>query len=314
MFGTEAMHEAVSGRAWVAAMLEAEAALAAAEARAGLITGAAAAAIAAACDAGSFDIAAIAEGTALAANPAGPLVEALRRRLPPEAAGAVHLGATSQDIVDTAMMLIGRRALALVVSDLDGCAAACAALADRHRTTVMAGRTLLQQAVPITFGLKAAGWLSAMMASRSRLEELKSGLAAQLGGAAGTLASLGSSGEVVSRYFAEALNLRKPLLPWHTDRTRIAELGAALGIAAGAAGKIALDVELLAQSEVGEVTEAAAGGRGRSSAMPHKRNPVFSVACGPECCGRRRWSRCCWRPWRRNSSARPGPGRRNGGR
>jgi 3-carboxy-cis,cis-muconate cycloisomerase len=169
-------------------------------------------------------------------------------------------------------MLVARWARALILEELDGVVAACARLAEDHRGTPMAGRTLLQQALPTTFGLKAAGWLSGVAAARATLAEVE--LAAQLGGGAGTLAGLGPA--VLAR-FAARLELAEPALPWHGDRTRVAALGAALAIAAGACEKVAFDIVLLAQNEVGEVAEASEGGRGGSSAMAHKRNPVGAV-------------------------------------
>jgi 3-carboxy-cis,cis-muconate cycloisomerase len=267
IFVPDALREAVAGDAWVRAMLDAEAALAAAEAAEGLIPAEAAAAIAAAApDLGGLGAAARASG-----NPVVPLVQALR-----EAAGEwVHHGATSQDILDSAVMLVARRALVPVLDELDAVVAACAALAREHRGTVMAGRTLLQQAQPVTFGLKAAGWLAGVAGARARLRELR--LPAQLGGAAGTLSALGDRGPAVAARFAAELGLDAPPLPWHGDRRPVAELGAALAIAAGAVEKVALDVVLLAQTEVAEVAEASDGGRGGSSAMPHKHNPVGAV-------------------------------------
>jgi 3-carboxy-cis,cis-muconate cycloisomerase len=175
-------------------------------------------------------------------------------------------------------MLVSRRALDLILSDVDGVATACARLADDHRMTLMPGRTLLQQALPITFGLKAAGWLVSVLEARARLLDVReSGLAAQLGGAAGTLASLGQDGARVLGEFARELDLAEPVVPWHTARFRIAELGGALSLVAGALGKISLDVILMAQTEVGEVAEPAGEGRGGSSTLPHKRNPILSV-------------------------------------
>jgi 3-carboxy-cis,cis-muconate cycloisomerase len=259
---------AVSDGSWVAAMLEAEAALAAAQADEGVISADAAAAVAEAC--GDDTVARAVAGADWgrdAANPVVPLARALRERAP-----EAHFGATSQDILDTAAMLVARRARALILGELDGVVAACARLADDHRSTPMAGRTLLQQALPITFGLKAAGWLSGVAAARATLAEVE--LAAQLGGGAGTLAGLGPA--VLAR-FAARLELAEPALPWHGDRTRVAALGAALAIAAGACEKVALDIVLLAQNEVGEVSESSEGGRGGSSAMAHKQNPVGAI-------------------------------------
>jgi 3-carboxy-cis,cis-muconate cycloisomerase len=271
--------EAVSDRAWIQAMLDAERALAAAEARAGVIPSEAADAIAAACDWQRFDPGELAEQGRAPGNPVEPLVRALTEAVDGDAARYVHWGATSQDILDTAAMLISRTALDLLLDGVAQVAAECAALAERHRATPMAARTLLQQAVPTTFGLKAAGWLVAMLEARRGLLRARDELAAQLGGAAGTLAPLGDGGAGVSRLFAEELGLKEPVLPWHTNRVRIAGLGAALAITAGALAKIGLDVALLSQTEVGEVAEAEGG---VSSTMPQKRNPVGSalaIAC-----------------------------------
>jgi 3-carboxy-cis,cis-muconate cycloisomerase len=266
---------AVGDRAWIAAMLEFEAALAAAEARAGLIPAEAAPAIAAACRAERFDPEALGREARAAGNPAVPLVRALTEAVEGDAARYVHWGATSQDVTDTAAMLVARRALAVLGEELDAIAAACARLADEHRHTAMPGRTLLQHALPITFGLKAAGWLCAVDDARRRLEAVP--LAVELGGAAGTLAALAPQGVRVLGHLAEELGLEEPVVPWHTSRARLAELGAALALAAGALEKIAQDVTLLAQTEVAEVAEPAGDGRGGSSTLPHKRNPVGSV-------------------------------------
>lgn len=214
------------------------------------------------------------------------LLRALSAEVGGDAAGYVHWGATSQDALDTASMLVARGALDLIVADLDAPAAACAGLADEHRATLMVGRTLLQHALPTTFGLRAAGWLAAVVDARDGLARVcGSGLVVQLGGAAGTLASLGRDGPAVLAGLARELGLAEPVLPWHTARGRIAELVAALGIAAGTVSKLALDVALLSQTEVGEVAEAASGDRGGSSTLPHKRNPVGAVVAGA--CARR---------------------------
>jgi 3-carboxy-cis,cis-muconate cycloisomerase len=206
-----------------------------------------------------------------------PLVRELRERVGDAHAEYVHRGATSQDIVDSAAMLVARSARVAIDGELDGLAAACAKLAEEHRDTVMAARTLLQQAVPTTFGCKAAGWLVAVLAARDRLTRLE--LPAQLGGAAGTLAAFGDRGLELAALYAEELGLAEPALPWHANRLPVAELGAALAAAAGVAAKIGTDVTLLAQTEVAEVSEGDAGG---SSTMPHKQNPmaaVLAIAC-----------------------------------
>jgi 3-carboxy-cis,cis-muconate cycloisomerase len=271
---------AVADTAWLAALLDAEAALAAAQAKAGLIPAEAAAAIAAACRPDRFDPAALGREAAGPGNPVLPLVQALREAVGGDAAGFVHHGATSQDILDSAAMLVAHRALGPMLADLTGAADAAARLAASHRDTAMAGRTLLQHALPVTFGLTAAGWLAALDEAADRLVTLReTRLAVQLAGPVGTLERWGDAGpELVVRFAAE-LSLAAPDHPWHTDRTRVGELAGALGVAAGAVGKAARDVTLLAQSEVGEVREGA--GRpsaGASSAMAHKRNPVASVA------------------------------------
>jgi 3-carboxy-cis,cis-muconate cycloisomerase len=270
-----AMAAAVSDEAWLRAMLEVEAALAAVEAAAGMIPSEAAAAIREACEGAAIDLERLGTDAAASATPVVPLARALREAVPGEAAGFVHWGATSQDVVDTAMMLVARRALDVLLAELDGLAAACAGLAERHRDTLMAGRTLLQQALPITFGLKAAGWLVAVLEARDRVAAVRDQrLAVQLGGASGTLASLGDRGIELLRGLAAELDLAEPVVPWHTARGRVVELAGALAEAAGAAGKVALDVALMAQTEVAEVAEGAPG---VSSALPHKRNPAGCV-------------------------------------
>jgi 3-carboxy-cis,cis-muconate cycloisomerase len=275
LFLPDAVRAAVSDRAWVEAMLRFETALATASARAGLIPAEAAEAIAAAADPARFDPEELGRQGRATGNPAAPLVKALTSAVEGDGARYVHRGATSQDVMDTASMLVARAARTLVETDLDAAAAACARLADEHRGTLMPGRSLLQQALPTTFGLRAAGWLVALLDAGDRLAGVP--LAAQLGGAAGTLASLGSEGPRVLAELAAELELDEPAVPWHTARLRVAELGAALALAAGTLEKIALDVTLLAQTEVGELAEAGGEGRGGSSTLPHKRNPVGSV-------------------------------------
>jgi 3-carboxy-cis,cis-muconate cycloisomerase len=281
IFVPDRFREAVGGGAWLQAMLDAEGALAAAEARAGIIPGEAAKIIVSRCDAELFDPEEIGREGRAAGNPVPPLVRSLTAavsELSEDAARYVHKGATSQDITDTAAMLVAKQALDLILAEVDGISAACARLAESHRDTLMAGRTLLQQALPTTFGLKAAGWLVSVLEARKKLLDVRSSrLAAQLGGAAGTLASLGGSGVSVLEEYARELDLVEPVMPWHTDRFRVAEVGGALSLVAGVLGKISLDVILMAQTEVGEVAEPSDGGRGGSSTLPHKRNPILSV-------------------------------------
>ena len=289
--------------AWLQAMLDAEAGLARALERAGLAPAGSGEAVTAAARAENFDPNELGGLAALTGNPVPGLARALARQVPQTAVSAVHRGATSQDIVDTAAMLLAKRALGVIETDLTRAAGAAAGLAEAHRASIMIGRTLLQQAVPVTFGLVAAGWLTSLDEARAGLAAVGSQrLAVQFGGAAGTLASLGDAGQRVALLFAEELGLALPVLPWHADRLRIIDLGAALARVAAAVGKIARDVTLLAQSEVGEVSEgpgpeqrateqrgpeqrgpeqqgaAASPRRGGSSAMPPKRNPVAAVA------------------------------------
>jgi 3-carboxy-cis,cis-muconate cycloisomerase len=283
IFVPDKFREVISGRAWLQAMLEAEAALAVAEARAGLIPPDAAEAIISCCEAGCdadlFDPEELGRKGRAQGNPVPPLVRVLTEavsRVSEVASRYVHKGATSQDIVDTAAMLLTKRALSLILDETDAIAAALAQLAEAHRDTPIAARTLLQQALPTTFGLKVAGWLVSVLEARRRLLEVRiTRLAAQLGGAAGTLAPLDDSGTEVLKEYARELELAEPAVPWHTDRSRIAEIGGALSLLSGVLGKISLDIILMAQTEVGEVSEPA--GRGGSSTLPHKRNPILSV-------------------------------------
>ncbi|MFF5262237.1 3-carboxy-cis,cis-muconate cycloisomerase [Actinomadura viridis] len=271
--GTEA--EAVTGdRAWLRAMLDAEAALARAQARLGIVPDSAAAAITELAASDPVDLPGLARRARGAGNPVVPLVADLRRLAGP-AGEHVHRGATSQDIVDTAAMLVAARARRVLLAHLDRALDALAGLAERHRDTPVAGRTLGRQALPTTFGAKAAGWLLGVLEARERLAAVP--LPVQLGGAAGTLGAYGDRGLDLVAAFAEETGLAPPVTPWHTRRTPVADLGSALALTAGALGKFATDVVLLAQSEVGEVAEPAAPGRGGSSAMPHKRNPALAV-------------------------------------
>jgi len=263
LFVPDALRDAVSDDAWLRGMVEAERALAAAEARLALVPDAPAGVF----ELEGLDADALARDGRRVGNPAEPLVRVLRARWE-----HVHHGATSQDVMDTAAALVARDAGALVVAELEGLARECARLADEHRATVMAARTLLQQAVPTTFGLKAAGWLLAVAESRRLVVDAR--VPAQLGGAAGTLATLGDRGLEVARLYAEELGLADAAVPWHSARVPVARLGAALAVAAQAVAKVALDVALLAQTEVAEVREPHDGG---SSTMPHKRNPVGST-------------------------------------
>jgi 3-carboxy-cis,cis-muconate cycloisomerase len=276
---------ALSDRARLQAMLDVEVALAEAEAALGIIPGRAAAAIRAEARADLYDLADLSLDASRNGNLAIPLVARLRSRVESadaQAATYVHWGATSQDVIDTALVLQMRAALPLVVSDLRRAARAAADHARREADTVMAGRTWLQHATPVTFGLKAAGWLDALGRACRRLQSsFDDAMVVQFGGASGTLAALGSEGPAVARALAARLSLRVPPLPWHGHRTRIAALAGDLGVAAGTVGKIARDLSLLAQTEVEEAFEPGAQAGG-SSTMPHKRNPVraaLALAC-----------------------------------
>ena len=275
LFVPEELLDAVSGRAWLEAMLAFESALARAETAAGIVPEDAAAAIAEKCDGDLYDFDALLERGRSVGSPPEPLVQALRDAVGGDAARYVHWGATSQDVMDTASMLVARRALDLILAELDDVTTAVARLAEAHRSTPMAARTMLQQAVPTTFGLKAAGWLVAVLEAKSLLESVRRDrLAVQFGGAAGTLAAVEGHGLALVRLLADDLGLAEPVLPWHTNRVRIAELGAALATTGGVLGKIAHDVVLLAQTEVDEAREEVGGG---SSTLPHKRNPIEST-------------------------------------
>ena len=275
IFASAAVAEAFSDRALLQAMLDFEAALAAAEAEAGIIPKEAAGPIASACDATLYDIAALGREAALAGNPAIPLVAALTAKVNEAARGFVHMGATSQDAIDTALMLQARRALETMRGDLRATMQALAELIGRHRGTLMPGRTLMQQALPITFAFKAAVWLSALTGASARLKRAATeSLALQFGGAAGTLAALGDRGLAVRAALAKRLGLGQAPVTWHAERGKILDIAAALAGVSGAAAKIATDVMLLMQTEVAEAFEPAAPGKGGSSTMPHKRNPV----------------------------------------
>lgn len=262
----------------VQGMLDFEAALARAEARVGLIPESAVAPIAAACQADQYDFAALAQAIATAGNSAIPLVKALGKRIAASDAEAeryVHLGATSQDAMDSGLILQLRSALALIEADLAQLAEALAVQAERHADTVLPGRTWLQHATPVTLGMKLAGVLGAVTRHRERLQQIKPRLLVlQFGGAAGTLAALGEHAWPVTEALAQELNLGLPDQPWHTQRDRVAEVASLMGLIAGTLGKLGRDLSLLMQTDVGEVFEPSAPGKGGSSTMPHKRNPV----------------------------------------
>jgi 3-carboxy-cis,cis-muconate cycloisomerase len=278
LFATDSMRAIFSDRARIARMLEFEAALAQAEAETSVIPQAAADAIAGQCGVEGFDVEAINAAARNAGNLAIPLVSALTRKVAErdaDAKGYVHWGATSQDAIDTGLVLQLRDALALVDSDVRRLAAALASQARRHAATVLAGRTWLQQALPITLGVKLAGVVSALDRHRERIAAVQArALVVQFGGAAGTLASLADRGLAVTEALARRLSLAVPDLPWHTQRDRLCEVAAALGMLTATLGKLARDLSLLAQTEVGEVLEPSLPGRGGSSTMPQKRNPV----------------------------------------
>ncbi len=274
-FSTDAARAIFAPSALVARMLDFESALACAEAAAGVIPQAAADAIAAQCDAQHYDPLALSIAARDTGNRAIPLVAALTSRVAADARGYVHWGATSQDVLDTALALQVRDAFAMLAAGVAQLDDALTAQVLRHRDTPMAGRTLLQQALPVTLGLKLAGTLSALRRHRARLARAADGAAVlQFGGAAGTLASLGDRATAVERALAAALGLALADIPWHAQRDRLLEVAAALCGLVATLGKLARDVSLLAQTEVAEAFEPAAPGRGGSSTLPHKRNPV----------------------------------------
>ncbi len=265
----------------VQAMLDVEVALAEALADAGVIPASSVSPIRAAARAELYDLDALVEDAVGAGNILIPLVQQLTRRVAAmdnAAAGHVHWGATSQDVMDTALVLELRAAVGDIVVSLARAADAVADLARLHVGTPMAGRTWLQQATPTTFGAKAAAWLDAIARARLRLTtSMESSLELQFGGATGTLSSLGAAGPIVAQALAARLDLRVADIPWHTERSRLVSVACALGMTCGSLGKIGRDIALLAQTEVGEITEQPSSGRGVSSSMPHKRNPVASA-------------------------------------
>ena len=269
---------ATGDAAWLEAMLAVEAALARAEALHGVIGEEAARAVGAACDASLYDASQIGLAARGGGNPVIPLVAAIREHVPAEHRPAVHLGVASQDVLDTALVLVARAACRLVDRSLAGLVRATRNLAIEHRLTPMIARTLMQQALPTTFGLKAAQWHLEAAGARAELVRAWTMLPLQLGGASGSLDVLGDRAGAVSEAMAKDLGLFSQGVPWHTNRLPVARLGCALAMVAGACGKLAKDVVLLASDEVGEVAEPAAEGRGISSSMPHKTNPVLSTA------------------------------------
>jgi 3-carboxy-cis,cis-muconate cycloisomerase len=276
---TEPLADLFSDESVLQALLDFEAALARAEARVGVIPKAAAETIAKCAVAEGFDIAELARETLRAGTPAIPLVKALTARVRADDADAarfVHWGATSQDVADTALILLLRRARKILAEDHARLVEALRTLSNDHADTVMLGRTLLQPAPPITFGLKAAGWLAAARRGWTRIDtRFAEAEAIQFGGASGTLAALGDQGLAVGQALAEELGLRYPDAPWHTHRDCLAALCAACGVQCGSLGKMARDISLLMQGEVAEAAESTGnGGRGGSSSMPHKRNPI----------------------------------------
>lgn len=278
LFSYSALEQILSDESRVKGMLEFEAALAGAEARVGVIPEGSARKIAEHCHADKFDLSLIAREAARAGNIAIPLIKMLTEavaRQDKDAARFVHWGATSQDAIDTGFILQLREALALVDRDLARISETLGALAAQHRETVVVARTWMQQALPTTFGFIAAGWLDAILRHRRRLEEIRPRvLTLQFGGAVGTLAALSGNGPAIAKVLAVNLQLTLPTMPWHAQRDRMAEVGTFLGLLTGSLGKIARDISLHMQTEVAEVFEPAGEGRGGSSTMPHKRNPV----------------------------------------
>jgi 3-carboxy-cis,cis-muconate cycloisomerase len=281
MLSSAAMRAVCDDLAYLQHMLDFEAALARAEAATGVIPASAVAPIEKACRAEKFDLAVLAEAATRAGNLAIPLVKALTTavaKADADAARYVHWGATSQDVIDTATMMTLRAAIEALLADLDRAIAGFANLARKHRDTPMVARTWLQHALPMPFGLKLAEYAAALHRSRGRFLRLRGdGLALQFGGAAGTLAALGDKGLLVAERLSQQLKLPLPDAPWHGHRDRVAEAASVVAIAAGSCGKIARDVSLMMQTEVAEAFEPSGEGRGGSSTMPHKRNPVAAA-------------------------------------
>jgi 3-carboxy-cis,cis-muconate cycloisomerase len=278
VFTTEAMRSVFSDESRVQKYLDFEAGLAKAQARLGIIPKDAADEIVRHCSADKIDMAKLKEATERIGYPVLPVVQQLVKLCKDGLGEWCHWGATTQDVTDTATVLQIKEALAIVEAEIDGICDALAALANKYRDTPMIGRSNLQQAVPITFGYKMATMLAAFERHKQRLKELKARvLVGEFGGAAGTLSSLGKDGLKVQVELMKELDLGQPAISWHTVRDCIAEVGCFLGLVTGSCGKIALDVKLLMQTEVEEVQEPFHAGRGSSSTMPQKRNPISSV-------------------------------------
>ena len=282
LISSAAMRAVLDDRARLQRMLDFEAALGRAEAAVGVIPVAASDAIASAAKAERYDIKVLGEEAVTAGNIAIPLINALTAEVAKAdatAAGYVHWGATSQDVIDTALVLELKAAIDALIADLDRAIEGFTALAGRHRRTAAVGRTWMQHALPLPFGLKVAGYAAALARSRERLRRLRrDALVLQFGGAVGTLAALSERGLDVAERLAALLDLQLPEAPWHSHRDRLAEVAASIAILAGSCGKIGRDVSLLMQTDVAEAFEPAAPGRGGSSTMPHKRNPVAAAA------------------------------------
>src|SRR5258705_2087940 len=282
MLSSAAMRAACDDASYLQNMLDCEAALTRAEAATVVIPASAAAPITKTCKAESFDLAALADAATRSGNLAIPLIKALTAKVAKadaDAARYVHWGATSQDVIDTAAMLMLRAGIDALLGDIDRAIAGFAKLARQHRNTAVVARTWLQHALPMPFGLKLAEYAAALHRSRARLKRLRSEtLALQFGGAAGTLAALGDKGLLAAAKLAEELKLPLPDAPWHAHRDRIAEAASVFAIVAGTCGKIARDVSLMMQTDVGEAFEPSGEGRGGSSTMPHKRNPVAAAS------------------------------------
>lgn len=283
LFYSKTVNELYADSSQVGYMLRFEAALANAQAKYGLIPPSSAIVIEKCCDVNKIDIDLLKQQIELSGNAAIPLVKQLTKivdEADANASGYVHFGATSQDVIDTATVLQLRDALKLISDDLDTLIRQLVLLIEEYRDTIMIGRTFLQHARPITFGFKVAGWLDGILRSKKRIENaLAENLALQLGGAVGTLSGMEDKGILIAEEMCSQLGLTMPLMPWHTQRDRLVEITSTLGILTGNIGKIGNDISLLMQTEVGEVFEPLVAGKGGSSIMPHKRNPVSSIIC-----------------------------------